>query len=361
MAAGLAESPREDSPHIRVYTDGCYDLVHYGHANSLRQAKKLGTYLVSGAHSEEQIAFHKGPPLSKEVERFDQLRAIRWVDEVMERSPYQITPKVLDQIKCDFTVHGNDISPLAGGADCYSIVKDAKRYREVERTEGVSTTDLVDRLLRDSKTHHLPAPEGEMDITSWKWVPELCTDSNAIDPCVEVFYFLSSGIKRVISGVGPKPGQKICYTYGSFDLFHHGHVQFLKKAQQMDQYVIVGLLDDQIVNSYKGGSYPILSLVERLRSVVACRYVNAVVVYVPYKLNEEILDFFKPDVVVHGVNLSQDFLGKDPYRLAKDRGLLSIISSGSTLTSSKLMARIVENRVAFVERNQRQVKKTDVK
>ena len=357
MAAGLAQSPREDSPHIRVYTDGCYDLVHYGHANSLRQAKKLGNYLISGAHSEEQIKFHKGPPLSREVERFDQLRAVRWVDEVMERSPYQITPDVLDQIKCDFTVHGNDLSPLAGGADCYAIVKAAERYREVQRTEGVSTTDLVDRLLRRGTDHHMPTPQGEADISSWKWVAELCTDSNAVDPCVEVFYYLSSGVKKVISGVGPKPGQKVCYTYGSFDLFHHGHVQFLKKAHQRGEYVIVGLLDDQTVNSYKGGSYPILSIVERLRSLVACRYVNAAVAYVPYKLNEKILDYFKPDVVVHGINLSQYFLAKDPYQLARDRGLLEIISSGSTLTSTDLMARIVENRVAF----ERKIKQTDYK
>lgn len=348
--------------HIPVYTDGCYDLVHYGHANSLRQAKQLGTHLVAGAHSEEQIKFHKGPPLSKEEERFDQLRAIRWVNEVIERAPYQITPEVLDKINCDFTVHGNDISPLAGGADCYSIVKDANRYREVERTEGVSTTDLVERLLRESKDHHLPVNKGdEIDVGSWKWVRELCSDTNAFDPCVEVFYYRSTAVKKVISGVGPKPGQKICYSYGSFDLFHHGHVKFLKKAQQLGEYVIIGLLDDQTINSYKGGSYPILNIVERLRSVVACRYVNAAVVDVPYKLNESILDFFKPDVVVHGANISQDFLGKNPYKLAKDRGILKIVSSGSTLTSNILMERIVENRVAFVERNKRKLKKTDVK
>ncbi|KAI6656869.1 Ethanolamine-phosphate cytidylyltransferase isoform X1 [Oopsacas minuta] len=351
-----------DPSEIRVYTDGCYDLVHYGHANSLRQAKQLGTYLVSGAHSEEQIKFHKGPPLSKEVERFDQLRAIRWVNEVMERAPYQITPEVLDKINCKFTVHGNDISPLAGGADCYSIVKDAKRYREVQRTEGVSTTELVERLLQESKAHHLASFNGEdIDVNNWKWVPELCTDANAIDPCVEVFYYRSAGLKKVISGIGPKPGQKICYTYGSFDLFHHGHVQFLKKAHQLGDYVIVGILNDQTVNSYKGGSYPILNILERLRSLVSCRYVDAAVIDVPYKLNGDILDFFKPDVVVHGVNLSEDFLEKDPYQLAKDRGILKILSSGSTLTSTDLMARIVENRVAYVERNKRKLKKGDAK
>lgn len=351
MAAGSSPHLAADSEPIRVYTDGCYDLVHYGHANSLRQAKKLGTFLITGSHSDEEILRHKGPPLSREEERFEQLRAVRWVDQVVERAPYQITPELLDQNNCDFVVHGNDITTLSGGDDVYSIVKSAKRYREVERTEGVSTTDLVERMLVSTKKHHLPSPKGEdVDISSWKWVPELCTSSNAVDPWVEVFLYRSGNIKNVIKGVGPKPGQKICYTYGAFDLFHVGHVQFLKEASRLADYMVVGLLDDHTVNSYKGGSYPIMDMMGRLRSLVACRYVNAVVAYVPYKINKEILDHFKPDLVVQGEASPQD---PEAYLAAMDRGIFKTVSSGSTLSSTNLMTRIVENRVAFVERNRR--------
>ena len=49
---------------------GCsYDMVHFGHANSLRQAKALGDYLIVGVHTDEEISKHKGPPVFSEQER----------------------------------------------------------------------------------------------------------------------------------------------------------------------------------------------------------------------------------------------------------------------------------------------------
>ena len=54
----------------RVWCDGCYDMVHYGHANQLRQAKQLGEQLVVGVHTDEEIATHKGPPVFNEEERY---------------------------------------------------------------------------------------------------------------------------------------------------------------------------------------------------------------------------------------------------------------------------------------------------
>jgi len=46
-----------------------FDMVHFGHANSLRQAKALGHYLVVGIHTDEEITKHKGPPVFTEQER----------------------------------------------------------------------------------------------------------------------------------------------------------------------------------------------------------------------------------------------------------------------------------------------------
>lgn len=48
-----------------------YDMVHFGHANSLRQAKALGDYLVVGVHTDEEITKHKGPPVFMEQERYN--------------------------------------------------------------------------------------------------------------------------------------------------------------------------------------------------------------------------------------------------------------------------------------------------
>ena len=45
-------------------------MVHFGHANSLRQAKAMGDYLVVGVHNDEEITAHKGPPVFTEEERW---------------------------------------------------------------------------------------------------------------------------------------------------------------------------------------------------------------------------------------------------------------------------------------------------
>lgn len=53
----------------RVWCDGCFDLVHFGHANMLRQARSLGDKLVVGIHSDDAIKKHKGLPVFTEQER----------------------------------------------------------------------------------------------------------------------------------------------------------------------------------------------------------------------------------------------------------------------------------------------------
>ena len=54
---------------VRVYMDGCFDLMHYGHANALRQAKALGDELVVGIVGDEEIVANKGPPVLSMEER----------------------------------------------------------------------------------------------------------------------------------------------------------------------------------------------------------------------------------------------------------------------------------------------------
>ena len=53
-----------------------------------------------------EIAKHKGPPVFTQDERYKMVRAIKWVDEVVEGAPYVTTLDTLDQHTCDFCVHG---------------------------------------------------------------------------------------------------------------------------------------------------------------------------------------------------------------------------------------------------------------
>lgn len=45
-------------------------MVHFGHANALRQAKALGDKLIVGIHTDAEIQKHKGPPVFTEEERY---------------------------------------------------------------------------------------------------------------------------------------------------------------------------------------------------------------------------------------------------------------------------------------------------
>lgn len=57
--------------HANTYSHilDSYDMVHFGHANSLRQAKALGQKLIVGVHNDDEIAKHKGPPVFTQDER----------------------------------------------------------------------------------------------------------------------------------------------------------------------------------------------------------------------------------------------------------------------------------------------------
>ncbi len=85
-------------------------MMHFGHANALRQAKEMGDYLIVGVHNDEEIRKNKGPPVMTQQERYKAVRACKWVDEVVEDAPYTTQLEVLDQYHCDFCVHGDDIS-----------------------------------------------------------------------------------------------------------------------------------------------------------------------------------------------------------------------------------------------------------
>ena len=85
-------------------------MVHFGHANACRQAKLMGTYLIVGVHSDAEITKHKGPPVFTEQERYKMVRAIKWVDQVVEDAPYVTTLETLEEYNSAFCVHGDDIT-----------------------------------------------------------------------------------------------------------------------------------------------------------------------------------------------------------------------------------------------------------
>ena len=69
LGLGLGLVPFRKRKPVRVYMDGCFDMMHYGHCNALRQARALGDELVVGVVSDEEIIANKGPPVTPLRER----------------------------------------------------------------------------------------------------------------------------------------------------------------------------------------------------------------------------------------------------------------------------------------------------
>lgn len=343
---------------VRVWCDGCYDMVHFGHANSLRQAKALGDKLIVGVHTDDEIQKHKGPPVFTEEERYKMVRGIKWVDEVVEGAPYVTTLETLDKYNCDFSVHGDDITTTADGVDTYQIVKDADRYKEVSRTEGISTTDLVGRMLLLTKNHFR---QGEKEYAIEKeGSSNLGQDHSARSPWTGCSQFLPTTQKIIqfSDGKSPKPTDKIVYVAGAFDLFHVGHLDFLEQARKHGDYLIVGLHTDPVVNKYKGSNYPIMNIHERVLSVLACKYVNEVVIGAPYSVTKELMLHFNVSVVCHGqTELPLENGVQDPYAVPKMMGKFISVDSGNTMTTEKIVERIIKHRIEFERRNLKKEKK----
>lgn len=315
----------------RVWSDGCYDMVHFGHANQLRQTKAMGDYLVVGVHSDAEIIKHKGPPVFTQEERYKIVKSIKWVDEVVEDAPYITSIETLDKFDCDFCVHGSDITLDSEGLDTYRFVKAAGRYQECQRTIGVSTTDLVDRML---------------DATG---------SARPETPCSRVTRFLPT-TKKIMQFAGEikeqKPGDKIVYVAGAFDIFHVGHVDFLEQVSKHGDYIIVGLFSDKFINRNRGPKYPIMNMQERVLSVLACKYVSEVVIDAPYSITEELMDHFKVDIVCHGkTTVEPDENGRDPYEVAREQGKYLEVDSGNKLTTQMVVERIVSRKNDFIKRN----------
>lgn len=348
----MSGDPTHDDDTVKVWCDGCYDMVHFGHANQLRQAKAMGDYLVVGVHTDEEIKNHKGPPVFTEQERYKMVRAIKWVDEVVEGAPYITTLDTMDKYQCDFCVHGDDITLDASGEDTYRYVKESGRYKECKRTAGISTTDLVGRMLLMTKQHHhRGAKEYGVDK---EHAGNISKDSTTHSPWTGISQFLPTTQKIIqfAEGKEPKSTDRIVYVAGAFDLFHVGYLDFLEKAKAQGDYLIVGLHTDPVVNRYKGYNYPIMNLHERVLSVLACKYVNEVVIGAPYSVSTDLMDHFGVHVVCHGKTpIMNDVDGSDPYAEPKRLGKFKTLDSNNSLTTHDLVQRIIRNRLTYEARN----------
>jgi ethanolamine-phosphate cytidylyltransferase len=312
---------------VRVWVDGCFDVTHFGHANFCRQAKSFGDYLIVGIHSDEEIKRVKAEPVMAENDRYRMVRAIKWVDEVVEDVPYTPSLETLDEHNCDICVHGDDLCTDRFGNDVYKAIKEAGKFRQCPRTHGVSSTNLIQRILDISGA---PKQADRLASSPYTGMSPFLLSSHKI-------YEFCGSVRSV------KPNDVVVYCPGLFDLFHVGHLDFLEKAASLGTFLIVGLYSDDVAYFCKGEDRPILNLQERLMTCLSLKCVDDVVIGAPYSLTEDLLDHFKVNIVVHGkTQVLVDKNGKDPFEVAKARNIFREIDSGSDMSSEKVIEKICQ-------------------
>ena len=131
----------------------------------------------------------------------------------------------------------------------------------------------------------------------------------------------------------------VVYADISGDMFHAGHVEFLKKARALGNYLIVGVLPDAEIAGYK--RIPILTLEERVKVIEACRYVDEVIVGPPVVLSKELVDRYKIDYVVHGDDASSE-MTKAQYKVALDRGIYRTVPYTPGISTTGIISRITQ-------------------
>lgn len=139
--------------HTIAFTNGCFDLLHYGHVRYLEQAKEGGRrVLVVGLNSDRSVRKIKGPgrPIVKEAGRAAVLAGLASVDYVMlfdEDTP----ARLIEAVQPDILIKGADWK-RKGAVGSDMVRAKGGRVQFIRYIPGYSTSDMIKRMTRSAKT-----------------------------------------------------------------------------------------------------------------------------------------------------------------------------------------------------------------
>ncbi|KAL1797120.1 hypothetical protein ACET3X_003726 [Alternaria dauci] len=436
-----------DVSEQRIWVDGCFDFAHHGHAGAMLQARQLGTELFVGVHSDESIMENKGPTVMRLDERVAAVEACRWATKAVPRAPYVTSLPWITHYGCKYVVHGDDITSDSDGKDCYRYVKAAGRFKVVKRTPGISTTDLVGRMLLCTKSHFIPSlekriqgeegPGGEEERLATgkemlERIRDYASDESGKAPGCDVWYWHASRpvklrrtttsntvasptsptadaaprpgtlrtastapalgpvkeekgkFHQLVQGKGVRPGQRVVYVDGGWDLFSSGHIEFLRLVTSAEEdgarergwyteeakqqrvqatgedygplFVVAGIHDDEVINHWKGINYPIMNIFER-----GLCYIHATIFGAPFSLSKAFLHslpYTPLTTIYHGKTTFMP-LAFDPYAVAKTLGLYREIENHEfqNVNAAEIVSRIMKGRALYEERQRKKGEK----
>lgn len=353
--------------NVKIFMDGAFDLMHYGHMNAFRLGRELGTQLVVGVNSSITIEECKGfKPILGDKERCNAVSNCRFVDEIIEESPYVMTQEYLEHVikkyDIDYVVHGDDPC-LVNGEDVYGPVKAMGKFKSIPRTEGISTTDLIGRILVQS-----PAPEAD---TSPRGRTNSTDSATLLTRSIERelpssmhssrFMTTSTILRKFSQGMKSPPADAtIVYIDGSWDMFHSGHIDVLKEAKAMGSYLIVGLFSDVVIAEHLGSCFPTMTMNERMLSVIGCKLVDDVLIDAPLVVDDDMIASLQIHTVVTA-NFEINWHGfMDRQHIAQSRGILKRINPAEdSLKFEDIVSRLNDNRARYEKKFEVKKKQED--
>ncbi len=135
-----------------VFTNGCFDILHFGHASYLQTAKKKNRFLVIGLNSDRSIKRIKGPtrPIVPQQQRALLLASLECVDYITifnEETP----EKLIAYLKPDVLIKGADWKgKRIAGQDFIESVGGRVEY--IDYIRGFSTTTMIERIKKSAKS-----------------------------------------------------------------------------------------------------------------------------------------------------------------------------------------------------------------
>ena len=126
----------------KIFTNGCFDVLHCGHLELLEHAKGLG-YLYVGVDSDAKVKLDKGKhrPYNKLEDRIKMLKSLRVIDEVRSFNDTQGLEDLIKEISPDILVIGSDWRGKKVVGEQY-----ASELQFFERIDGYSTTKTLKRM-----------------------------------------------------------------------------------------------------------------------------------------------------------------------------------------------------------------------
>ena len=140
------EASKGNKEQVIVFTNGCFDIIHSGHLDLLKEARSYGDKLIVGLNSDKSISKLKGPerPIIGQSERKKILLALKYVDEVIifnEENPL----KLIKKLKPSILVKGADYTKeqVIGGEFVESY---GGQIKLVKLAKGKSTSNIINKI-----------------------------------------------------------------------------------------------------------------------------------------------------------------------------------------------------------------------